>query len=143
MAAQENRGWDDQFKKMDVRFDQLARSIDRLGAPWGVRHEPLFRQITTERLENLYGVPVTQRVINGEQFDVQIYDHEHVLVEIVSCVGRTIQQRLERRRNLYEEATGVRPSRVILAAGWIHTQRATALRQAGYEVIEPEEIDLP
>lgn len=132
-----------QFKGMDYHFDQLHRAIDRLGAPWGIRNERLFRQTTTEQLEKSFGIPVTQRVINGEQFDVLIYDHEHALVEIVSCVGRTIQQRLERKRNLYEEATGVRPSRVILAAGWIHSRRAHALQQSGFEVIEPEEIDVP
>ena len=137
------QGVSDQFKRVDDRFDGVHRSIDRLGSRWGIRNESLFRQTIAAVLEKSFGVRVTQRVIRGEQFDVLIYDHQHVLVEIAASVGRTIQQRLERKRNLYEEATGVRPSRVILATTAIHTQRANALRQAGFEVIEPEEDDTP
>ena len=68
---------------------------------------------------------------------------EHILVEIAASVGRTIQTRLERKRRLYEESTGVSPARVILAAASIHSRRAHDLRQMGIEVIEPEEIDGP
>ena len=35
----------------------------------------------------------------------------------------------------------MRPARVILAAGWIHSCRAQELRENGIEVIEPEESD--
>ena len=65
----------------------------------------------------------------------------YVLVEIAASVGRTIQTRLERKRRLYEESTGVRPARVTLATASIHSARAHQLRQAGIEVIEPEEPD--
>ena len=82
-----------------------------------------------------------QRDIAGEQFDVMIYDHQHLLVEIAASVGRTIGTRLERKRRLYEQRTGVRPARVILATGWIHSRRAQQLRENGIEVIEPEESD--
>ena len=75
----------------------------------------------------------------GEQFDLLIYDHEHVLVEFAASVGRTIRARPERKRRLYEEATGVRPTRVILATASIYSRRAEELRKAGIEVIEPEE----
>lgn len=134
---------DEQFKRVDEHFGDVQRSIDRLGSRWGIRNESLFRQTMAEVLEKSFGVRVIQRVIEGEQFDVLIYDHQHVLVEIAASAGRTIQKRLERKRSLYEEATGVRPSRVILATASIHTQRASALRQAGIEVIEPEEVDTP
>ncbi|MDE0027611.1 MAG: hypothetical protein OXP69_24620 [Spirochaetaceae bacterium] len=70
-----------------------------------------------------------------------IHDHQHVLVEIASGVGPTIQARLERKRRLYEESTGVRPARVVLATASIHSDRAHQLKQAGIEVIEPEELD--
>ena len=72
-----------------------------------------------------------------------IHDHQHVLVEIAASVGRTIQTRLECKCRLYEESTGVRPTRVILATASIHSTRAHQLRQAGIEVIEPEEPDDP
>ena len=77
-----------------------------------------------ELLEHSFGVGVEQRTIAGEQFDIVIQDHQHILVEIAASVGRTIQSRLERKCRLYEESTGVRPARVILAAASIHSARA-------------------
>ena len=128
---------------VDARFGDLQRAIDRLGARWGIRNESLFRQTMAAVLEQSFGVSVEQRTIAGEQFDVLIYDHQHILVEIAASVGPTIQARLERKRRLYEESTGVSPARVILATATIHSRRADELRQIGIEVIEPEETDAP
>ena len=126
-----------------ARFEDVQRAIDRLGARWGIRNESLFRQTMAAVLEQSFGVSVEQRTIAGEQFDILIYDHQHLLIEIAASVGRTIQARLERKRRLYEESTGVRPARVILATASIHSRRAHELRQIGIEVIEPEETDGP
>ena len=134
---------DEQFKEVAEQFKSVHRAIDRLGSRWGIRNESLFRQTIASILEQSFGVQVTQRTIAGEQFDVLIYDHQHMLVEIAASVGRTIQERLERKRRLYEESTGVTPSRVILATASIHSRRAHVLRQSGIEVIEPEELDGP
>ena len=120
-------------------FEGFA-GFDRLGARWGIRNESLFRQTIAAILEQSFGVKVEQRVIDGEQFDVLIFDHQHILVEIAASVGPTIQERLERKSRLYTETTGVAPTRVILATASIHSQRAQALRQSGIEVIEPEEL---
>ena len=137
---------DRRFEQVDRRFDRMAeqisdldRKIDRLGSRWGIQAESVFRRTMATVLEQSFGVRVEQRVIAGEQFDLLIYDHEHVLVEFAASVGRTIRARLERKRRLYEEATGVRPTRVILATASIYSRRAEALRKAGIEVIEPEE----
>ena len=127
--------------KVDAGIDRLDRAIDRLGSRWGIRSESVFRRTIATLLEGSFGVGVEQRTIAGEQFDVVIHDHQHILVEIAASVGRTIQSRLERKRRLYEESTGVRPARVILATAEIHSVRAHRLRQAGIEVIEPEEPD--
>ena len=124
-----------------TRFDDVQRAIDRLGARWGIRNESVFRQTMAAVLEQSFGVRVEQRTIAGEQFDVLIYDHRHILVEIAASVGRAIGTRLERKRRLYEEHTGVRPARVILATASIHSRRAQELRQMGIEVIEPEESE--
>ena len=126
-----------------ARFEDVQRAIDRLGSRWGIRNESLFRQTIAALLEQSFGVSVEQRTIAGEQFDILIHGREHILVEIAASVGRTIQTRLERKRRLYEESTGVSPARVILAAASIHSRRAHDLRQMGIEVIEPEEIDGP
>jgi hypothetical protein len=127
--------------KMDAGFGHLQRAIDRLGARWGIRNESVFRQTMATVLEESFGVTVEQRTIDGEQFDVLIFDHQHILVEIAASVGRSIQQRLERKRRLYTEATGVVPARMILATASIHSQRAHDLRQTGIEVVEPEDPD--
>ncbi len=132
---------DRRFEQMDQGFVEVKRSIDRLGSRWGIRNESLFRQTIASILEQSFGVSVEQRAIGGEQFDVLIHDHQHILVEIAASVGPTILARLERKRRLYEEAAGVVPARVILATASIHSRRAQQLRQAGIEVIEPEETD--
>ena len=131
----------DEFRtEVADRFDDVQRSIDRLGGRWGIRNESLFRQTMAALLEQSFGVRVEQRTIAGEQFDVVIYDGQHLLVEIAASVGPTIKTRLERKRRLYEESTGVSPTRVILATASIHSRRAQELRTSGIEVIEPEEI---
>jgi hypothetical protein len=127
--------------RMEAGFRELHQAIDRLGARWGIRNESLFRQTIAALLAQSFGVTVEQRVIAGEQFDVLIFDHQHILVEIAASVGPTILERLERKRRLYTEATGIPPTRILLATASIHSQRAQALRQMGIEVIEPEEIE--
>ena len=127
--------------RMEAGFRELHQAIDRLGARWGIRNESLFRQTIAALLEQSFGVTVEQRTIAGEQFDVLIFDHQHILVEIAASVGPSIQERLERKRRLYTETTGITPTRIILATASIHSQRAHALRQLGIEVIEPEDIE--
>ena len=155
LSAETNRRFDRVERRVDrvesgqqefraevaTRFDDVQRAIDRLGARWGIRNESVFRQTMAAVLEQSFGVRVEQRTIAGEQFDVLIYDHRHILVEIAASVGRAIGTRLERKRRLYEEHTGVRPARVILATASIHSRRAQELRKMGIEVIEPEESE--
>ena len=127
-----------------AHLDDFARRLDYiLWSRFGIRDERLFRRSIEALLEQRFGVGVERRTIAGEQFEVVIHDDQHVLVEIANSVGRSIQTRLERKCRLYEESTGVRPARVILATAWIHSARAHQLRQAGIEVIEPEEPDDP
>jgi hypothetical protein len=138
---QVDRRFDTLETRMEAGFKEVHQAIDRLGARWGIRNESLFRQTIAALLEKSFGVTVEQRVIAGEQFDVLIFGHQHILVEISASVGPTILDRLERKRRLYTEATGIAPTRLVLATASIHSQRAQALRQTGIEVIEPEEIE--
>ena len=69
-------------------------------------------------------------------------DGAHILVEISASVGQDIVKKLQRKRQIYIDATGVTPARFILAVGSIHSRRANALREAGFEVIEPEEDEI-
>lgn len=130
------------FERMDQHFDEVSQAIDRLGSRWGIRNESVFRRTMASLLEESFGAAVEERVIAGEQFDVVIVNaDQHILVEIAASVGATIQERLERKRRLYTEATGVAPVRVLLATADIYSYRAQALREAGIEVIEPAEAD--
>ncbi len=130
------------FDEVDQRFDEVSQAIDRLGSRWGIRNESVFRRTMASLLEESFGAAVEERVIAGEQFDVVIVNaDQHILVEIAASVGATIQERLERKRRLYTEATGVAPVRVLLATADIYSYRAQALREAGIEVIEPAEAD--
>ena len=130
------------FGQVDQRFDEVSQAIDRLGSRWGIRNESVFRRTMAALLEESFGAKVEERVIAGEQFDVVIVDaDQHILVEIAASVGASIQDRLERKRRLYTEATGVAPVRVLLATADIYSYRAQALREAGIEVIEPAEAD--
>ena len=130
------------FEQVDQRFDEVSQAIDRLGSRWGIRNESVFRRTMAALLEESFGVSVEERVIAGEQFDVVIVAaDQHILVEIAASVGSSIQDRLERKRRLYTEATGVAPARVLLATADIYSYRAQALREAGIEVVEPAEAD--
>ncbi len=140
---------DQRFDQADQRFAELVQrvedgfrnvqiSIDRLGARWGIRNEALFRQTMREVLEKSYGARVEERFIGGEQFDCIIIDHNHILIEISASVGKDILKKLQRKRQLYTDETGVAPARFLLVVGSIYSQRANALRDAGFEVIEPE-----
>ncbi|MBN1887780.1 MAG: DUF3782 domain-containing protein [Thermoflexales bacterium] len=148
---------DQRFEQVDQRFEQVdgrlgslesrvedgfrevQRAIDRLGARWGIRNESVFRQTVATLLEQSFGAQVEERHIAGEQFDCIIHDGEHILVEIAASAEKNIQKRLEHKRELYTRETGTAPTRVILVTASIHSQRAQALREAGFEVIEPEE----
>jgi hypothetical protein len=125
--------------RMEAGFREVQHAIGRLGARWGIRNESIFRQTVKTLLEESFGVQVEERRIAGEQFDCIIHDGEHILVEIAASVKKNIQQRLEHKREVYTQETGVAPARVILVTASIHSQRAQALRDAGFEVIEPEE----
>ena len=130
------------FEQVDQRFDEVSQAIDRLGSRWGIRNESVFRRTMAALLEESFGAKVEERVIAGEQFDVVIVaGDQHILVEIAASVGSSIQDRLERKRQLYTEATGVAPVRVLLATADIYSYRAQALREAGIEVVEPAEAD--
>jgi len=129
-------------EEMKAGFEAARLDLDRLGSRWGIRSESVFRQTVATLLEKSFGAQVESRTINGEEFDVIVSDGAHILVEIMASAGPKTQERLERKRRLYAQATGVTPARVILATASIHSRRAQALRDAGFEVIEPEEETL-
>ena len=98
-----------------IGADLATRLTARLDARRQARSSPKADLKLPGALEQSFGVSVQQRTIAGEQFDVLIHDHEHILVAIAVSVGPTIKTRLERTRRVYEESTGTTPTPVILA----------------------------
>lgn len=127
--------------EMRTGFDQVHKAIDRLGSRWGIRNEKVFRQTMRELLEKSFGAQIQERHIRGEQFDCVIIHGEHILIELTASVGPNILERLQRKRQLYIDETGITPARFLLVAGAIHSRRAEALRAVGFEVIEPEDTE--
>ncbi|MCP4713704.1 MAG: DUF3782 domain-containing protein, partial [Deltaproteobacteria bacterium] len=137
-----NRRFEDSDRRMAEGFKEVNKSIDRLGQRWGIRNESIFRQTIATLLEKSFDSTVESRWIEGEQYDVVIANGEHILVEITASAGPKTQKTLERKRRIYTETIQA-PERVILAVGSIHSHRARALEEAGFEVLEPEEEDIP
>lgn len=140
---------DQRFEQVDQRFEQVENrmekgfhalhvAIDRLGQRWGIRNEAIFRQTMQEILGKSFAARVEERRIGGEQYDVVIIGNAHILVEIAASVGKDILRKLQRKRQIYIDATGITPARFLLVVGTIHSRRANALREAGFEVVEPE-----
>lgn len=136
---------DQRFERLETEmrtgFDQVHKAIDRLGCRWGIRNEKVFRQTMRELLEKSFGAQIQERHIRGEQFDCVIIHGAHILIELTASVGPNILERLQRKRQLYIDETGITPARFLLVAGAIHSRRAEALRAAGFEVIEPEDTE--
>ena len=144
---------DRRFEQVDQRFEQvdqrlggiefelsrLHRTITGIGGCWGIYNEDVIRQMIATLLEKSYGATVERQIIDGEEFDIVIHNGEHILIEVTSRAKSDIQRRLERKRDLYIQKTGQVPTRVILAVGSIYSTRAQALRDAGFEVVEPSE----
>lgn len=139
--AQVDQRFDKLETEMRTGFDQVHRAIDRLGSRWGIRNEKVFRQTMRELLEKSFGAQIQERHLRGEQFDCVIIHGEHILIELTASVGPNILERLQRKRQLYIDETGITPSRFLLVAGAIHSRRAETLRAAGFEVIEPEDTE--
>jgi hypothetical protein len=127
------------FAEVRAEIKNTLRAIDRLGARWGIRNEDLFRETMTSVLEKSFGVTVETRSIQGEQFDLIISNGEHILIEIAAGAKRNALERLTRKRQLYTQETGVVPARFIFAVAVINDRRAQLLREAGFEVIVPDD----
>jgi hypothetical protein len=127
-------------QRMNEGFKAVQKSIDKLGGRWGIRTESVFRQTIATLLEKSYDAKVEMRWIDGEQFDVVIANGEHILVEITASADAKVVKTLERKRRIYTEHVQA-PARIILATASIHSRRARAVEEAGFELIEPEEED--
>ena len=131
---------DDRFDKMDDRFDALELTLARLGSRWGIHSEDLFRKTMKSVLEESFEATVEEKNLQGEQFDLVVMKNgDHILIEIAASVRRNILERLERKKNIYTSEVGIAPVRIILAVGTINSRSAQIIRDAGFDVVEPDD----
>lgn len=131
---------DERFDKMDNRFDSLELTLARLGSRWGIHSEDLFRKTMKSVLEESFEASVEEKNIQGEQFDLVVMKNgDHILIEIAASVRRNILERLDRKKALYTSEVGIVPARIILAVGTINSRSAQIIRDAGFEVVEPDD----
>ncbi len=131
---------DDRFDKMDDRFDALELTLARLGSRWGIHSEDLFRKTMKSVLEESFEATVEEKNLQGEQFDLVVMKNgDHILIEIAASVRRNILERLERKKNIYTSEVGIVPARIILAVGTINSRSAQIIRDAGFDVVEPDD----
>ena len=131
---------DERFDKMDNRFDSLELTLARLGSRWGIHSEDLFRKTMKSVLEESFEASVEEKNIQGEQFDLVVMKNgDHILIEIAASVRRNILERLDRKKALYISEVGIVPARIILAVGTINSRSAQIIRDAGFEVVEPDD----
>ncbi len=128
--------------QINERLDQIGwniqRSIDRMGAPYGIRNETYFYPKMLELLKERLGATVEECRVAGENFNVAVINGDPILVALAVSTTRGITQRLLRKRERYIEETGVVPARFLYVVGSIYSRRAEELRQAGFEVLEPK-----
>jgi len=131
---------DERLDKMDERFDSLELTLARIGSRWGIHSEDLFRKTMKSVLEESFAATVEEKNIQGEQFDLVVMKNgDHILIEIAASVRRNILERLNRKKALYISEVGIVPARIILAVGTINSRTVQIIRDAGFEVVEPDD----
>ena len=130
----------ERFDKVDEQLESLGLTLARLGSRWGIHSEDLFRKTMKSVLEESFEATVEEKNIQGEQLDLVVMKNgDHILIEIAASVRRNILERLDRKRALYISEVGIVPARIILAVGTINSRSAQIIRDAGFEVVEPDD----
>ncbi len=130
----------ERFDKVDEQLESLGLTLARLGSRWGIHSEDLFRKTMKSVLEESFEATVEEKNIQGEQFDLVVMKNgDHILIEIAASVRRNILERLDRKKALYTSEVGIVPARIILAVGTINSRSAQIIRDAGFEVVEPDD----
>ena len=128
----------------------LSRSIQALGARWGILAERAFREGMIGVVERHFGGRVRRWTCHDEEglvfgrpsmveADLLITDREHLLIEVKSGVFRADVFKLWRIGQLYEGRTGVRP-RLIVVSPFVEEEAREAARELGIEVYSGFEL---
>jgi len=130
------------YTLLDERTEMLRKelndAISKLGRRWGLVEEDVLRQVVRAIVQDTYGDKVRELYIKGEQYDCVITNGQHILIEVTSRTTQKMIKRLQRKKALYTQQTGVEPARVILATAQIHLTVAQKLESLGFEVLQPD-----
>ena len=127
-----------------VSVERLARSIEALGARWGLLAEGAFREAMAKLVERYFGGSVRSWTYYDEdgfvfghpsviEVDMVIKDREHILVEIKSSVSRADVFELWRIGQLYERVRGIKP-RLAIVSPFVREKAKKVAKELGIEV---------
>ena len=127
-----------------ISVERLARSIEALGARWGLLAEGAFREAMAKLVERYFGGSVRSWTYYDEdgfvfghpsviEVDMVIKDREHILVEIKSSVSRADVFELWRIGQLYERVRGIKP-RLAIVSPFVREKAKKVAKELGIEV---------
>jgi len=125
-------------------LEKLTRSIQALGARWGLLAEEAFRSGMRGLVERYFGGRVSRWVRYDEEgfvfgrpcvveADLVVRDGEHILVEVKSSVSRADVFELWRVGRLYEKMCGVKP-RLAVVSPFVEDKAREAAEELGIDV---------
>ena len=125
-------------------LEKLTRSIQALGARWGLLAEEAFRSGMRGLVERYFGGRVSRWVRYDEEgfvlgrpcvveADLVVRDGEHILVEVKSSVSRADVFELWRVGRLYEKMCGVKP-RLAAVSPFVEDKAREAAEELGIDV---------
>jgi hypothetical protein len=148
----QSRKWDEQernFNKVHEEIMELARkhdrSIDALGARWGLQAESAFRNALAAILEQSFGVKVLninefddEGMVFGRpdqvELDVIIKNGLLIICEIKSSMSKSDIYTFERKVRFYEQRHQRKATRMIVISPMVDLRAKPAAEKLGIEV---------
>ncbi len=126
-------------------FELVERHISALGARWGLLTEEAFRQglrgilgrelgLEVERWEFFDEEGVVYGYPSPVEVDVAVKDGRVLLIEITAHARPSDVYEFRRKAELYQRATGRRPSRLILVTPYAEESAVKASERLGIEI---------
>jgi len=133
------------LEKHSEEIARLSRSIQALGARWGILAESAFREGMTGLIERYFGGKVRSWACYDEEgfvsghpsvieVDLLVTDGEHILIEVKSSASRADVFELWRVGQLYARKTGIRP-RLVLVAPFVDEKAKKVAKELGIDVL--------
>jgi len=137
------RSLQEQVAEHSKRIEELTRSIQALGARWGLLAEESFRNGMKGLVEKHFGGRVERWTYFDEEgfvfgypslveADLLVKDREHMLVEVKSSISKADVSKLWKIGQFYEKLRSVKPKLVIVSP-YIEDKAREAAKKLGIE----------